>query len=181
MSEVEIIRVGEEPLSVAQIVAVARGEARLMLDPSPDRREGVRYKEFIRLFDVHGQKKFRPQRPGFNTQCADGNHARWGFCANVPVQECQDADGDDADGVIGFGIGCASLGAAFFLILSRCVDLCVYFQSGVGLCRFLGGVTEHAFGLAPHASLHYIEPAETFFGCATFPVLGFGARRVCKE
>jgi len=80
------------------------------------RREGVRYKEFIRLFDVHGQKKCRPQRPGFNTQCADGNHARWGFCANVPVQECQDADGDDADGVIGFGIegqDCCPMGAGW--------------------------------------------------------------------
>ena len=41
---------------------------------------------------------------GFNTQCQHGNAARWGFCNNVPEQACQTADGDDADGVIGFGL-----------------------------------------------------------------------------
>jgi hypothetical protein len=63
-----------------------------------------------------GHKKCRPQRPGFNTQCADGNHARWGFCDNIPSQDCQDADGDDADGVIGFGIegqDCCAAGAGW--------------------------------------------------------------------
>lgn len=65
------------------------------------RREGIpSQKEFLRMFGAEGQKKCRPQRPGFNTQCADGNHARWGYCANIPSQDCQDADGDDADGVI---------------------------------------------------------------------------------
>ena len=35
----------------------------------------------------------------------------------MPVQECQDADGDDADGVIGFGIegqDCCPMGAGWY-------------------------------------------------------------------
>ena len=53
---------------------------------------------------------------GFNTQCAQGNSARWGFCNNVPRQDCQTADSDDADGVIGFGLtgqDCCPMGAGW--------------------------------------------------------------------
>ena len=39
---------------------------------------------------------------GFNTVRA--RQQRWGFCNNVPRQDCQTADSDDADGVIGFGL-----------------------------------------------------------------------------
>ena len=61
------------------------------------------------------------QHPGFNTQCADGNHARWGYCNNIPSQDCQDtadiAPGTvDSDGVIGIGLegqDCCPMGAGF--------------------------------------------------------------------
>jgi hypothetical protein len=65
---------------------------------------------------VTGYRECEPQRPGFNTVCADGNHARWGFCANVPSQDCQIEDGDDADGVMGFGLegqDCCPMGAGW--------------------------------------------------------------------
>lgn len=81
------------------------------------RREGIPAdKLFARTFGSTGHKKCRAQRPGFNTQCNDGNHARWGYCANIPGQTCQDADGDDADGVIGFGLegqDCCPMGAGY--------------------------------------------------------------------
>jgi hypothetical protein len=56
------------------------------------------------------------QRPGFNTVCADGNFARWGYCANIPRQECQEADSNDADAVIGVGLqgqDCCPMGAGY--------------------------------------------------------------------
>ena len=80
------------------------------------RREGVVYENFLHVFDVEGHRDCEPQRPGFNTVCADGNHARWGFCNNVPSQDCQASDGDDADGVIGFGLegqDCCPMGAGY--------------------------------------------------------------------
>jgi hypothetical protein len=49
---------------------------------------------------VQGHRDCEPQRPGFNTQCNQGNHARWGFCNNIPSQDCQTEDANDADGVI---------------------------------------------------------------------------------
>jgi len=42
------------------------------------RREGVVYENFLHAFDVEGHQDCEPQRPGFNTQCAQGNNARWG-------------------------------------------------------------------------------------------------------
>ena len=45
------------------------------------RREGVVYENFLHAFDVDGHKDCEPQRPGFNTQCTEGNSARWGFCS----------------------------------------------------------------------------------------------------
>lgn len=44
------------------------------------------------------------QRPGFNTQCNDGNDARWGYCVNHVHQGCQQDDSQDADSVIGIGL-----------------------------------------------------------------------------
>jgi len=44
------------------------------------------------------------QRPGFNTQCHDHNHARWGYCVNLPGQGCQESDNSDADSAIGIGL-----------------------------------------------------------------------------
>ena len=70
----------------------------------PHRREGVIMDDFLHVFGVQGYRECEPQRPGFNTVCSDGNHARWGFCVNIPSQNCQANDSDDADGVIGFGI-----------------------------------------------------------------------------
>ena len=60
--------------------------------------------EMMIFAGVTGYKECEPQRPGFNTVCADGNHARWGYCVNIPSQACQAADTDDADGVMGFGL-----------------------------------------------------------------------------
>ena len=109
------------------------------------RDEGIEPTEFLTTFGVHGHRDCEPQRPGFNTVCADGNHARWGFCNNgkpaaachlccwkfielstpltrvlvlgtVPSQDCQAGDGDDADGVIGFGLegqDCCPMGAGW--------------------------------------------------------------------
>ena len=59
--------------------------------------------------------------PGFNTQCADGNHARWGFCNNIPSQHCEDTTDVtplevDSDGVIGIGPegqDCCPMGAGY--------------------------------------------------------------------
>ena len=79
-------------------------------------RGGVEPAEFMSVFGVSGHKDCAPQRPGFNTQCAQGNSARWGFCNNVPRQDCQTADSDDADGVIGFGLtgqDCCPMGAGW--------------------------------------------------------------------
>ena len=70
----------------------------------PHRREGVIMDDFLHVFGVQGYRECEPQCPGFNTVCSDGNHARWGFCVNIPSQNCQANDSDDADGVIGFGI-----------------------------------------------------------------------------
>ena len=36
--------------------------------------------------------------------CSDNNKARWGYCANIPSQDCQEDDSNDADGVIGVGL-----------------------------------------------------------------------------
>ena len=81
------------------------------------RREGIpSNKLFEHAFGSTDHKKCRPQRPGFNTQCAGGNKARWGYCNNIPSQDCQDADGDDADAVIGFGLegqDCCPMGAGY--------------------------------------------------------------------
>ena len=65
------------------------------------------------VFGASGQQDCPPQSPGFNTMCADGNAARWGYCNNVPDQGCQ-SDGADSDGVIGFGLkgqDCCPMGA----------------------------------------------------------------------
>eukprot|EP01051_Picozoa_sp_SAG22_P019423 SAG22_NODE_3579_length_1633_cov_1.118644_2_plen_179_part_00 len=68
------------------------------------RREGVVRADFERVFQPSGQQNCDPQRPGFNTQCNDGNRARWGYCNNLPNQACQVADTNDADAVIGIGL-----------------------------------------------------------------------------
>lgn len=54
--------------------------------------------------------------PGFNTVCAGGNQARWGFCNNIPSQDCQTSDDSDADGAIGLGLtgqDCCPIGAGY--------------------------------------------------------------------
>ena len=72
----------------------------------PYRAEGVNEKEFLAVFNETRQRDCRPQRPGFHTRCgANTNAARWGFCNNAPSEPCQAGDDNDADGVIGFGIG----------------------------------------------------------------------------
>ena len=72
-------------------------------------RRGAQYipggqAKFDELFDPSNNKDCSMQRPGFNIQCNDNNRARWGYCNNLPNQDCQTADGNDADGVIGIGI-----------------------------------------------------------------------------
>jgi hypothetical protein len=44
------------------------------------------------------------QRPGFNTKCADGNRARFGYCKNGADEKCRPLDFDDADVALGIGI-----------------------------------------------------------------------------
>lgn len=69
------------------------------------------------------------QRPGFNTQCNDGNKARIGFCNNCHSQACQEADSHDADSAIGIGLTGQStprqMGAGWTN----------YFASGKGTCN----------------------------------------------
>ena len=63
-----------------------------------------------------GQQDCEMQRPGFNTFCSNGNHARWGYCNNIPTQECQIEDTADADGVVGIGLegqDCCPMGAGW--------------------------------------------------------------------
>jgi hypothetical protein len=82
----------------------------------PHRREGVQDHELLEIFGATGHNDCEPQRPGFNTQCADGNSARWGFCNNIPSQGCQIHDADDADAVIGIGLegqDCCPMGAGW--------------------------------------------------------------------
>ena len=79
----------------------------------PYERERDLAAEFGTIFGASGQQDCPPQSPGFNTMCADGNAARWGYCNNVPDQGCQ-SDGADSDGVIGFGLkgqDCCPMGA----------------------------------------------------------------------
>ena len=79
-------------------------------------REGIDQALFENLFGASGHQDCDPQRPAFNTQCNDGNSARWGFCANIPSQACQSLDTNDADGVIGFGLkgqDCCTMGAGW--------------------------------------------------------------------
>ena len=48
--------------------------------------------------------------------CSDNNKARWGYCANIPSQDCQEDDSNDADGVIGVGLegqDCCPMGSGF--------------------------------------------------------------------
>ena len=81
-----------------------------------DRREGVNQSEFVRVFGPSGMQNCGPQRPGFDVQCSGGNHARWGYCNNIPSQGCQTADSNDADGVIGLGLtgqDCCPMGAGY--------------------------------------------------------------------
>ena len=40
-----------------------------------------------------------------------GNHARWGFCNNIPNQDCQTSDDHDADASIGIGLAGQSTAA----------------------------------------------------------------------
>jgi hypothetical protein len=68
------------------------------------RAEGVNASAMLSAFKPVGQRDCAPQRAGFNTQCSDGNAARWGYCNNVPSQPCQSDFYQDADGVIGIGI-----------------------------------------------------------------------------
>ena len=49
------------------------------------------------------QSTCAPQRPGFNVQCNDNNHVRFGYCANFHCQSCQ-GDNGDSDGSVGIGI-----------------------------------------------------------------------------
>lgn len=106
----------------------------------PYRREGVQDHEMLEIFAATGHNDCEPQRPGFNTQCRDGNRARWGYCNNIPCasllyryasarnflaspfrvvcrsQGCQIHDADDADAVIGIGIegqNCCPMGAGW--------------------------------------------------------------------
>ena len=44
---------------------------------------------------------------GFNTMCPDGNRARWGYCDNLPTEDCLTTDSDRA---IGIGLQGASAG-----------------------------------------------------------------------
>ena len=91
------------------------GNAARLFD-GPYRNEGVIEEDMLNAFGVSGHKDCAPQRPGFNTRCAQGNNARWGFCNNVPRQDCQTANSDDADGVIGFGLAgqdCCPMGAGW--------------------------------------------------------------------
>ena len=96
-----------------EMQAVANNIANM--NTSGYRREGVGLATgFPALFRASGHKDCQPQLPGFNTVCRDGNAARWGYCNNIPEQACQTADGDDADGVIGFGLlgqDCCPMGA----------------------------------------------------------------------
>eukprot|EP01048_Picozoa_sp_COSAG05_P005915 COSAG05_NODE_364_length_10775_cov_3.222836_15_plen_163_part_01 len=41
------------------------------------RREGVGEGRWLEVFGPSGQRDCAAQRPGFNTQCVDGNSARW--------------------------------------------------------------------------------------------------------
>jgi hypothetical protein len=68
------------------------------------RAEGVNASAMLSAFKPVGQRDCAPQRAGFNTQCSDGNAARWGYCNNVPSQPCQSLHHHDADGAIGFGL-----------------------------------------------------------------------------
>jgi hypothetical protein len=101
-------------------------EAQAFLEPIPNaaalfdgpyRRQGVVQDEWDRVFDPSGQNEAcGMQRPGFNTLCADGNQARWGYCANIPSQPCQEDDADDADAVIGVGLvgqDCCPMGGVY--------------------------------------------------------------------
>ena len=80
------------------------------------RREGIVQADWDNIFHVFGKRDCEMQRPGFNTRCNDGNNARWGYCNNVPSQECQTADHHDSDGVIGVGLtgqDCCPMGAGY--------------------------------------------------------------------
>ena len=80
------------------------------------RREGVDQAEWVSAFQPSGHRSCGMQRPGFNTVCRDNNRARWGFCNNIPNQNCQTSDGDDADAAIGVGLhgqDCCPIGAGY--------------------------------------------------------------------
>ena len=83
----------------------------------PYLRQGVVQDEWHAVFNPTGHNPTcGMQRPGFNTQCNDGNHARWGYCANIPGQTCQEDDSNDADGVIGVGLegqDCCAMGGGY--------------------------------------------------------------------
>jgi hypothetical protein len=91
-----------------------------------------------------GQQDCEMQRPGFNTVCADGNHARWGYCNNIPSQDCQIEDTNDADGVIGVGLegqDCCAMGAGYTNYCKTMLRACAARQtadpSAKMLCRLL--------------------------------------------
>ena len=84
----------------------------------PYRREGVvNQDEFNAVFgNPPNHNGCGMQRPGFNIQCNDGNRARWGYCANIPSQDCQTDESHDADAAIGLGIegqDCCPIGAGY--------------------------------------------------------------------
>jgi len=71
-------------------------------------------------------KNCAPQRPGFNSMCNNGNYVRFGYCNNLECQACQEADSDDADGVVGIGI--RGQGSATIVMADGTTDI----QAGAG-------------------------------------------------
>lgn len=58
--------------------------------------------EWWEVFNPVGARRCpQLQLPGFNVRCNDNNWARWGFCNNIPSQQCQPGDTEDADAPIG--------------------------------------------------------------------------------
>ena len=72
-------------------------------------REDLDIDEIVRAQKAVGmgvsqyEKQCPGQNPGFNTESSDNCKARFGFCWNLPNQNCE-GDGGDADGSIGIGL-----------------------------------------------------------------------------
>eukprot|EP00971_Amphidinium_carterae_P045452 894446-Amphidinium_carterae.1 len=84
----------------------------------------VQQHAFLRAFGAkEGEYRECPMlEPGFNIDCGSGNRARWGYCANCAMQECQSSD---ADAAIGLGLSDQSgnsVGAGWTYMFASGVD-----------------------------------------------------------